>query len=123
MTTALSLIFIAFAILQIVLFFKIWIMTNDVRELKKEINGRNLYYYILKGDKSELKTFLNDKIYRELSYTYNRYLRSNASDTEYTDKYNHYKELYDRFEIEFPVNLIDLDTPSKFHKHVMSPKK
>lgn len=43
MGTLLAIIFIVFGILQIILFFKIWGMTDDIREIKnKYINGESI---------------------------------------------------------------------------------
>lgn len=36
----LELVIIVFALLQILLFFKIWGMTNDVREIKKQLEKK-----------------------------------------------------------------------------------
>ena len=51
METILAIIFIVFGILQIILFFKIWGMTNDVREIK------NKY---LKRDGDDITSLHND---------------------------------------------------------------
>lgn len=123
MTIALSLIFIAFAILQIVLFFKIWIMTNDVREIKNKFSEKDLYYYVLKGDRKELEAFLDDKTYKELSYLCHRYIRFNADDNEYIDKYNYYKELYDRLELAFPPSLEMFEHPLKLYEYTTEKKE
>lgn len=41
METLLAIIFIVFGILQIILFFKLWGMTNDVRALKNIFESKN----------------------------------------------------------------------------------
>lgn len=45
-----GLIIIAASVLQIVLFFKIWGMTNNVKKIKNTLNGGDYYHYLLKGD-------------------------------------------------------------------------
>lgn len=37
-----SIVIIAFCVLQIILFFKVWGMTNDVRKIRKNIIGNSL---------------------------------------------------------------------------------
>lgn len=51
-----SIVIIAFGILQIILFFKIWGMTNDVRKLGKNIIGNSLdeaHKQIILGNKDK----------------------------------------------------------------------
>lgn len=48
MINILSIILLVFGVLQIILFFKLWGMTNDVRSLKDQFiaNNKELEYYI-----------------------------------------------------------------------------
>lgn len=48
MVTFLSIVFFVFGVLQIILFFKLWGMTNDVRSMKEQISkdGEELKCYI-----------------------------------------------------------------------------
>ncbi|MEG1865837.1 MAG: hypothetical protein RR331_03055, partial [Bacteroides sp.] len=59
-----GIIIIVFGILQIILFFKMWIMTNDVWKIKKHLIGceNDMYEYIIMGD--------NDKILRVLKKSF-----------------------------------------------------
>lgn len=56
-----AVISIIFGILQIILFCKIWGMTNDIRDLRSEFIGGTdqwtLRKAILKGDKIELQNY------------------------------------------------------------------
>lgn len=45
-----GLIFIAASVLQIVLFFKIWGMANNIKKLKEARNGGDYYHWMLVGD-------------------------------------------------------------------------
>ena len=61
MTEFLSIIVIVFGILQIILFFKIWNMTNDVRRLHNRFVGYSRIdakRYFLAGDKEKAKEVL-----------------------------------------------------------------
>lgn len=48
MIELISIVMLIFGILQIILFFKIWVMTNDVRSIKEQssTNNKELEYYI-----------------------------------------------------------------------------
>lgn len=70
--TSLGVIIFIFGILQVILFFKLWQMTNDVRKIKSSFNRENaaeglIRREILKGEKtSELKDLLFNSLYSEL---------------------------------------------------------
>lgn len=51
-----SIVIIAFGVLQIILFFKVWGMTNDVRKIRKNIIGNSLdeaHKQIILGNKDK----------------------------------------------------------------------
>lgn len=54
METLLAIIFIVFGLLQIILFFKIWGMTNDIREMKNKYFRADISFSI--GDTVRHKT-------------------------------------------------------------------
>lgn len=62
----LSIILLVFGVLQIILFFKLWVMTNDVRSIKDQFAASNkeLEYYIKSMNEHLRKMegrLLNDK--------------------------------------------------------------
>lgn len=68
-----SFIIVVVSVLQIVLFFKIWKMTNDVRKIKKKIDADleidrtdKIRIALLKGDKQKAIELLTDKLATEL---------------------------------------------------------
>lgn len=68
-----AIIAIVVGALQIVLFFKIWKMTNDVRKIKKKIDADleidrtdKIRIALLKGDKQKAIELLTDKLATEL---------------------------------------------------------
>lgn len=68
-----AIIAIVVGVLQIVLFFKIWKMTNDVRKIKKKIDADleidrtdKIRIALLKGDKQKAIELLTDKLATEL---------------------------------------------------------
>lgn len=50
MVTFISILFIVFGILQIILFFKLWGMTNDISEIKKLLNFNFSQKHIVSED-------------------------------------------------------------------------
>lgn len=73
MLNFISFIIVVVSVLQIVLFFKIWKMTNDVRKIKKKIDADleidrtdKIRIALLKGDKQKAIELLTDKLATEL---------------------------------------------------------
>ena len=92
MTLFVSIVIIVFGILQIILFFKLWGMTNDVKKIKSSlpislegISPAKIEFAI--GNKEKAKEmvkreFISDvyKIYREvLAYEYSQYQQEKKS--------------------------------------------
>lgn len=99
-----SIVIIAFGILQIILFFKIWGMTNDVRQIRKNIIGNSLdeaHKQIVLGNKD--KAF---EIYKRL-YVEDLIKISELGDFEYgyprlVEKYKYeLSKLGDEYSIDF----------------------
>lgn len=70
----LALLTIAAAVLQIILFFKVWVMTNDVKKLREKFavpNGSNFCFEIRKllasGNKEKAKELLLNRFYESIS--------------------------------------------------------
>lgn len=68
-----AIITIVVGVLQIVLFFKIWVMTNDVKKIKKKMDADieidridKIRIALLKGDKQKAIELLTDKLATEL---------------------------------------------------------
>jgi hypothetical protein len=73
MLNFISFIIVVVSVLQIVLFFKIWKMINDVRKIKKKIDADleidrtdKIRIALLKGDKQKAIELLTDKLATEL---------------------------------------------------------
>lgn len=73
MSIFISIITIIVAVLQIVLFFKIWVMTNDVKKIKEKMDADieidridKIRIALLKGDKQKAIELLTDKLATEL---------------------------------------------------------
>lgn len=68
-----AIIAIVVGVLQIVLFFKVWVMTNDVRKIREKMDADleidridKIRIALLKGDKQQAIELLTDKLATEL---------------------------------------------------------
>ena len=64
MVTLLSILALIFAILQIILFFKIWGMTNDIRIMKQNIQGveYGFNHYMLLDEKEKAFNLVKSRL-------------------------------------------------------------
>lgn len=123
MTLFVSIVIIVFGVLQIILFFKLWGMTNDVKKIKSsfpmsiaEISPAKIEFAIGNKEKAEemvKREFISDvyKIYREV-YEY-------AQDQHKIKVYNQdYKKLSLKYENRFskPEEYIDFTMFDTFDK-------
>lgn len=103
MTIFLSLIIIVFCILQIILFFKIWGMTNNVNAIKKSIseppklNKRNKLIFSFTGEKDRIFKPLITRLvddYLELCNTIARATDSDEKIYDYDTRQSYSKDEY-----------------------------
>lgn len=73
MSNFILIITIITGVLQIVLFFKVWVMTNDVRKIREKMDADleidridKIRIALLKGDKQKAIELLTDKLATEL---------------------------------------------------------
>jgi hypothetical protein len=100
-------------LLQIILFFKIWGMTNDVRDLRefkfpKTLEGQNKHdrflFLIYNGYKEEAKRFILSRIWADYNMLYFR----NTTDMDWAKQYfgrlkEKYKKEFELLGEEFPA--------------------
>lgn len=74
MLTFVSIIVIVFGILQIILFFKVWAMTNDVRSIKGKMSNSEHSFkrYMLMGEKEKAYLVLKDTLVNRLLLVYEK---------------------------------------------------
>lgn len=114
-------VMIAFGILQIILFFKVWIMTDDVKKLKNElIGGSDDWTFrkaVLKGDKTLISKMLFNEMFVEIKECYKDYTTDTVENKKqlFTDKFSKLKERYEKkylkYGIEFPEAVSRIETP------------
>lgn len=75
MYTFVSIIVIVFGILQIILFFKVWSMTNDVRSIKGQMSNSEYSFrrYMLLGEKEKAYNLVKDTLVKRLIEKYETY--------------------------------------------------
>lgn len=114
-----SIIVAVFGILQIILFFKIWRMTNDVNRIKANLNCDRLANYpylhvrklLLKGDKNSAKEYVLDSLLSDVV---------NFSIGEYNgslnDIKNKYRSLFEIIGEKIPDNIEKLESADDIKK-------
>ena len=112
----LSVILIIFGILQIILFFKLWGMTNDVRHISEKIGAQPIDTFpqleqsirklLLEGEKDQAIDLLRSNLVKDLidyiSKGYNYQIINNLK--------NHYREYYEKFGVPFPEQVEKINT-------------
>ncbi len=121
----LSVILIVFGILQIILFFKVWGMTNDVNDIKRSINGidnqdwNTAKLETLAGDYDKayeiyFRCFIND--------VYELYKKSDGASNYYADEYaklvNIYTRRLDTLKGEYSIDFDKYDTREKVREMI-----
>lgn len=106
-----GIVIIAFGILQIILFFKVWGMTNNVKRIWKKIDNKdflsNACISYIKGDLEETEKLANEAFLQEVALL----SKSSESYEAWADGYKELKEKYTRI-----FKKIDKQTPD-FNKY------
>lgn len=112
-----GIVMIAFGILQIILFFKIWGMTNDVSRIWKKIDNKDFLseacLSYIKGNLDETERLANEAFLQEVAYL----SKSSKSLNDWTTGYRELKKKYTRIfkKIEKPTPDFDkYDDPKMY---------
>lgn len=102
-------VMIAFGVLQIILFFKMWMMTNDVRKIKGKLKCSNSSLWevrraLLKGDSELAKELLMNCLLDDLE----RYGYSGVGFNSIDEIWKKYDAPFKQLEIEIPERLKQL---------------
>lgn len=62
----LSIVLLIFGVLQIILFFKLWGMTSNVKKIYDKMNADGYCSCMMKGDKEEAYRIAVSRLYKEL---------------------------------------------------------
>lgn len=114
----LSIVLIIFGILQIILFFKLWGMTNDIRRISEKIGVRSnetysqleksIWQFLLENKKEKAIEFLNSNFSSEL-------IEATRWGGETTDNViqsikNRYQKYYKKLGVPFPEQIEKINT-------------
>ena len=115
MEDGLFMVILVFAVLQIILFFKVWGMTNDVNKIRNKIlvseSYNNLVKEIVKGN-PEIANLLFEAVYSE----YYKIYSLGEKQAKFKAVQAKYMPLYDRAGISFPECLLSINNRSDFRE-------
>ncbi len=118
----LSVILIIFGILQIILFFKLWEMTNDVRRISEKIGAQPIDTFVkleqsirkllLEGKKDQAIDLLKSNLVKDvIGYIYKGYDSQIINNLK-----NNYREYYEKLGEPFPEQIEKINTLSDLEK-------
>lgn len=109
----LSIVLLVFGVLQIILFFKLWGMTNNVSLINKKLSKGNAVKYIMTGKNDEAYEMLVSELYDQL-----KEMTSTWNGNYYTEKAGELIESYRKKVQETGHSLPEyMTTPDKFKEN------
>lgn len=115
--TILGIILLVFGMLQIILFFKIWGMTNDVKDIKRCItpspSAISIIKDIAKGH-PDIANILFDAVFSEMSKEY-----TDGDGFQYTTIVEKVKPLCKKAGVKFPDTLESIKTDADWAKYLL----
>ena len=109
-------VIVIFGILQIILFFKLWGMTNDVRRISEKIGARTtgtyyqlekyIWQLLLEGKKDKAIEFLN----KDLIETLIKCISQGYSAYAIKDIKDDYRKYYKKLGVPFPEQIEKINT-------------
>ena len=130
----LSIIFIVFGILQIILFFKLWGMTNNVSKIRDSINGNSLESNLvkeaqllcLKEDYETAVSKYNEAFYSRIIGLYEKLVlmhgtgKSSVRDEIYEEEYKKIRAQYEKClkRINGTIDFDKYDSFAKINEHI-----
>ena len=107
-----GIVIIAFGILQIILFFKVWGMTNNVKRIWKKIDNKDFLsdacVSYIKGNLEETERLANEAFLQEVALL----SKSSESYEDWIDNYIKIKEKYTVMKSDFSENMVFIDYES-----------
>ena len=127
MNEVILIVYIVFAVLSIILFFKIWRMCNDLHMLKLRSDEKrgdismDELMFLYRTNTPAFSDTLLRMVYHDLYSQYRRDNRNEAAEW-YQFKYNEWVKLCSNNGWEFPAAFVGVDTLDKFEE-VFIPKQ
>lgn len=122
MISFVSVIIIIFGILQIILFFKLWGMTNNVGQINEKVKGElsnldlrwEIRKAILKGEKKKAEDLLLDRFFYDLRIALSTY--NGDRDEDIAKLKGDYEKYYEQINSKLPESIQRLNSTEDFQK-------
>lgn len=109
------LLIIVFGILQIILFFKLWKMTNDVNKIKDKITNPSTPISIIKREikkkNPDIENILFNSLWNALEYVYEN---RNKYYIDYSGRIDYFKKLYELAGVPFPEDVAAIKSDNDY---------
>lgn len=113
-----SIIIIVFGVLQIILFFKIWGMTNNISLINKKIKEHTYEYYMLIGDKEmAFKTLKEEMVSRLLNIKMETYSKDSFIQIA-NEEISNYIKLMEMTGFKIPLHLTSAEAFIAYKKEI-----
>ena len=116
-----AIIMITWGILEIILFFKIWGMTNNIKNIKRNSDyGLSNEYKMIRAisnptlSKNDIENMIYNNLYDDL---FNIYYSIERSEEEFNNTINYYKKIYDKCGLKYP-SILTIDNVDHIREFV-----
>lgn len=110
-----ALLLIVFGVLQIILFFKLWKMTNDVNKIKNKITQPSISISIIRREikkkNPDIANILFDSMWNALEYVYEN---RNKYYVDYSSQIDYFKKLYEQAGVPFPEDVTAIKSDNDY---------
>lgn len=114
-----ALLLIVFGILQIILFFKLWGMTNNVRKIEEHLlpgceeNSFNVMRREIKKKNPNIESILFDALWGDLESIY---CKSDPEKPNFRPIIEHYKKYYEKAGVPFPEEVDSIENIYEYRR-------
>lgn len=109
---------IVIAILSIILFFKVWGMTNNVKKIKEHLltssYSKSIILREIKKQNPHIDAILFDAMWSVLEDLY-----LNVSEPNYKAKIEYFKKLYEQAGVPFPEDVDKIKSDADYKEYIM----
>lgn len=108
---------IAFGILQIILFFKLWAMTNNVKKIKDRIFKPSIPVSIIRREIKKKNPHIGDLLF-DAMWDELQLMWENRDEyvTDYPKRIEFYKKLYEQAGVPFPEDAESIKSNADYEK-------
>jgi len=110
-----ALLLIVFGVLQIILFFKLWKMTNDVNKIKNKITQPSISISIIRREikkkNPDIANILFDSMWNAMEYVYEN---RNKYYVDYSSQIDYFKKLYEQAGVPFPEDVTAIKSDNDY---------